>query len=44
MAMLQQSQELSRQAILLAGIEYYWLVFWVSLAVMLISVLQRTFK
>lgn len=44
LAIFQQSQELSRQAVFLAGVEYYWLIFWVSMIVLLVSVVQRVFR
>ncbi|AUZ62244.1 Multidrug resistance protein B (plasmid) [Pseudomonas sp. XWY-1] len=44
MAMALQAQQISQQASLMAGIEYFWLVIWVAAAAALVSVLQRVFR
>ncbi len=44
MAFAVLSNSLDKQAMLLAGIEYFWVVFWVGLAMMAFTLLQRIFR
>ncbi|HBR2605941.1 TPA: MFS transporter [Klebsiella pneumoniae] len=44
MAMAQIAQQISQQATLLAGIEYFWLVIWISIVAAILAVLQKVFR
>ncbi|MDM0054170.1 MFS transporter [Variovorax fucosicus] len=44
MALAVQAQQISQQASLMAGIEYFWIVIWVAALALVVSVLQRVFR
>lgn len=44
MAMAIQSQLINQQASLMASIEYFWIVIWIALLALIVSLLQRYFQ